>query len=311
MSCSPAPAPEDAPHRVDIEPTASAVASSVPSGSSSTAVSPRPPPGPFSALLETAPPREVSSKLSANDAAQRRDALEKILKVYDALQALWERGPETCDLTQSACKQTWAEVARKLNAAEDAIPVAFNRGPCAFVPDSVLEETLYLTREHETFLRALVAKVRAELDARVAPSGIMSEQVWLKLVTRPKPGELPMPCLSCVAPASVRVSGPAASFRENEAALKPDDGLALAEMMKSAPASTVQLRGSADAGEKEPDKLALARANALKKYLVDRGIAAARIQVVSLGAEVPVGSSKTEAGRALNRVVWATPIKVR
>ncbi len=48
-------------------------------------------------------------------------------------------------------------------------------------------------------------------------------------------------------------------------------------------------------------QLSLKRANAVKNYLVARGIAASRINTIGMGEANPVASNKTAEGRALNR----------
>ncbi len=48
-------------------------------------------------------------------------------------------------------------------------------------------------------------------------------------------------------------------------------------------------------------QLSLKRANAVKNYLVARGVDAARINTVGMGEDNPVASNKTAEGRALNR----------
>ena len=48
-------------------------------------------------------------------------------------------------------------------------------------------------------------------------------------------------------------------------------------------------------------KLSLARANAVKQYLVDKGINAARITTKGLGPDNPIASNKTKEGRQKNR----------
>jgi len=49
--------------------------------------------------------------------------------------------------------------------------------------------------------------------------------------------------------------------------------------------------------------LSLARAEAVKRYLVEKGVAAARLSAVGHGDGDPLGSNATEEGRALNRRV--------
>ena len=64
-------------------------------------------------------------------------------------------------------------------------------------------------------------------------------------------------------------------------------------------------------GQAETNKqLSLRRAEAVKTYLVSRGIAPARIETRGFGEEVPVATNTTNAGRSLNRrveVVIKTP----
>jgi|SRR5579871_270738 len=55
------------------------------------------------------------------------------------------------------------------------------------------------------------------------------------------------------------------------------------------------------------DRVALARAEAVKKYLCDRyGVAEDHITIVNVGADRPVGDNTTDEGRALNRRVVIT-----
>lgn len=51
------------------------------------------------------------------------------------------------------------------------------------------------------------------------------------------------------------------------------------------------------------DKLSLDRANAIKQALVNRGIAASRLEALGMGQNQPVASNNTNEGRALNRRV--------
>jgi len=43
------------------------------------------------------------------------------------------------------------------------------------------------------------------------------------------------------------------------------------------------------------------RANAVRDYLLNRGIAAGRMRTVSYGEERPIDTNNTDAGRAMNR----------
>jgi OOP family OmpA-OmpF porin len=49
------------------------------------------------------------------------------------------------------------------------------------------------------------------------------------------------------------------------------------------------------------DALAMRRANAVKNFLVQNGVPASNVKVISLGASNPLVSNDTAAGRAINR----------
>ncbi len=74
-------------------------------------------------------------------------------------------------------------------------------------------------------------------------------------------------------------------------------------MLEEDPKLEALVEGHADwiASEKYNLALGLRRANAVKGALLERGIDAARISVVSYGESRPVASNETDEGRALNR----------
>ena len=78
-----------------------------------------------------------------------------------------------------------------------------------------------------------------------------------------------------------------------------------ANLLKSMPGSSILISGHADitGGEGLNERLALKRANSIKKYLVSRGIESSLIEVVSFGETKPKFLNSTAAGRALNRRV--------
>ncbi|WP_028295916.1 OmpA family protein [Olivibacter sitiensis] len=69
--------------------------------------------------------------------------------------------------------------------------------------------------------------------------------------------------------------------------------------------ATITLEGNASSeGPAEYNKqLSIDRANSVKNYLVNAGVAASQLQVVGNGEDKPVASNATEAGRILNRNV--------
>ena len=75
------------------------------------------------------------------------------------------------------------------------------------------------------------------------------------------------------------------------------------EMLTKHPALTVEISGhTSSEGEADRNlRLSLARAEAVKAYLVGRGVEASRIQTVGHGSDVPVAENTTEDGRRKNR----------
>lgn len=67
----------------------------------------------------------------------------------------------------------------------------------------------------------------------------------------------------------------------------------------------IMIEGNTDSVGKKSfnERLGLKRADAIKKNLIDRGVAPARMDTISYGEEKPVSTNKTPAGRAENRRV--------
>lgn len=95
-------------------------------------------------------------------------------------------------------------------------------------------------------------------------------------------------------------------FDFDKYALRADDRDALmkhAKWFKDNPKYSALIEGHCDEMGTEEYNLALGerRADAVRKYLVDLGVAAARIKTVSYGEEMPLDSSRTEEAFAKNR----------
>jgi outer membrane protein OmpA-like peptidoglycan-associated protein len=71
------------------------------------------------------------------------------------------------------------------------------------------------------------------------------------------------------------------------------------------PSTTIRIEGYTDNQGKEDDliRLSESRAEAVKSFLVSRGIAASRIDVLGLGPNFPLNDNSTDALRSLNRRV--------
>ncbi|MGZ5968832.1 MAG: DUF937 domain-containing protein [Polyangiales bacterium] len=100
---------------------------------------------------------------------------------------------------------------------------------------------------------------------------------------------------------------PGLSYDTGTTNLTLDDGTIdrVAKTLDRNPNRYVLIEGfTDDTGSNETNRqLSQARAEAVKKSLVDRGIEPNRIETVGFGAKYPVGDNKTEAGRAKNRRV--------
>jgi peptidoglycan-associated lipoprotein len=95
-------------------------------------------------------------------------------------------------------------------------------------------------------------------------------------------------------------------FDYDQFAISTDDQAKLerkAAILRANPALRIRVTGHADERGSDEYNLALGmrRATAAKSYLTGRGIDAARIEVASLGREVPLDSGSNESAWARNR----------
>lgn len=96
------------------------------------------------------------------------------------------------------------------------------------------------------------------------------------------------------------------NFENNRSKLTPESYPVLDEdiaLMKTRPKMTITIVGHTDSmGDASYNqKLSQDRANAVMQYLIQKGVAADRMQAVGKGESVPIADNKTEAGRAQNR----------
>lgn len=96
------------------------------------------------------------------------------------------------------------------------------------------------------------------------------------------------------------------NFDYNSAVIKPESFATLdnvASVLSEYSDTKIEIAGHTDdkGGENFNKKLALNRAQAVKEYIVDKGISADQIHAVGYGYDYPIASNKTEEGRAQNR----------
>ena len=79
----------------------------------------------------------------------------------------------------------------------------------------------------------------------------------------------------------------------------------VAGVLNQYPDTLIRVEGHTDSvgSDKYNMDLSQRRANAVKTLLVQRGVAAGRIEVIGYGKTMPVATNKTEAGRQMNRRV--------
>jgi len=105
---------------------------------------------------------------------------------------------------------------------------------------------------------------------------------------------------------ALAAAGQSIYFNSNSAKLATAATVSLnkiVKVMKDNPDLKIKIEGNTDNIEKDADKLSEGRANAVKTYLVSKGISADRIEVEGAGSTMPIGDNNTTAGRNKNRRV--------
>lgn len=287
------------------------VSASASTSSSSTVVSETPQLKAWTERVADAPPLTVAADLSAADRVQVQAVVNEVKPLYDKLEQVQKDVPKLCDLNVPGCKEQWAPLAKTLIEVESTLPEGrrFNFS-CGWSED-YRNATVLLRQNHLSFLAKLYHALRDDLDAAVDKSGLPSAQVWLKMRTRAKDTS-PMPCLSpCAMPPTPRLPD-GIEFADGESTPSAV-GLAklnaLIELMKTSTTRdgkpfNVEVRGSADASEKDAVALSKRRAEAVRDLIIKAGVDKKRITVLGVGASFPVAASTTEENKKQNRVVW-------
>ncbi|MCX5902273.1 MAG: OmpA family protein [Proteobacteria bacterium] len=118
----------------------------------------------------------------------------------------------------------------------------------------------------------------------------------------------PPPPAPAPAPVEEKIVLNGIRFDFNKAVIKPEFVPVLDEavaVLQKHPGKKVTIEGNTDAigSDAYNMKLGQRRADSVKKYLVEKGIAADTLTTESFGESKPVADNKTKEGRAMNRRV--------
>jgi len=139
-----------------------------------------------------------------------------------------------------------------------------------------------------------------------AVGGCDGEIVKAAPVAAPAPAPVPAPA---PAPVSVKVTFAADTFFDfDKAVLKPDGKAKMDELVSKLEGMNLEVIiavGHTDSVGTDAynQKLSVRRAEAVKAYLVSKGIEASRVYTEGKGEKQPIADNKTAAGRAKNRRV--------
>jgi OmpA-OmpF porin, OOP family len=144
----------------------------------------------------------------------------------------------------------------------------------------------------------MAPKVAAPAPAPVAPK-----------VAAPAPAPTPVAPVVVAPPAAVKVTYAADAFFDTNKSVVKADGKAklddLAGKVKGINLEVIIAVGhtDSDAGDAYNQKLSVSRAEAVKAYLVSKGIEKNRVYTEGKGEKQPVADNKTKEGKAKNRRV--------
>src|SRR6187397_2782443 len=112
------------------------------------------------------------------------------------------------------------------------------------------------------------------------------------------------PQVSAEVSKALAAAGQSIYFSSNSAKLAAAATASLNKIVKVMKENTelkIKIEGNTDNVEKNADNLSEGRANAVKTYLVSKGISSDRIEVGGAGSTMPIGDNNTTAGRNKNR----------
>ena len=150
--------------------------------------------------------------------------------------------------------------------------------------------------------------------AGAAVCGLVGHYFFDPEVATPPPPPPPPPPPAAAVPASIpppsskKIVLRGVNFDFDKSDIRPDSRGVLdeaSEVLGEHPNVRISVEGNTDARGSDAynEKLSVRRAEAVFRYLVNRGVAPERMEVIGYGKTRPVADNETESGRAQNRRV--------
>lgn len=133
-----------------------------------------------------------------------------------------------------------------------------------------------------------------------APAPVVAQTVAPAPAPVPAPAPTPVAAPAKVTYASDAFFAPANAVLKAAGKAKLDDLIA---KIKGINLEVVVVVGHSSAGEKKAQEISLRRAEAVKAYLVSKGIEKSRVYTEGKGDKAPIADNKTKEGQAKNRRV--------
>lgn len=257
----------------------------------------------FDEKMKDAPPLAVAPTLPDKEREELTSLERQLRAAYDEIGKVWNARPD-CNARESSCQPAWKAAATVIAKYKEGLD-----GPmCGFYQGAAYIQRF---KAHDAYLKLLVNELEIDLEK----SSKMGGRWWTDLLAQ---SVAPHPCLDCAmprVPALMLQAEPfAVEFEDGKSALSPAGEKRLLEIKEALAKDTdvFEVRGHADPSEGgDRGALALARASAVKEFLVKNGAEAKRLVVKSYGDTVPIANG-TPQGKAKNRRVdFEAPSKRR
>lgn len=249
--------------------------------------------------MKLVPPLEVAISIPEPESKELGYLRDAFRRFYLQLETAWVSAPVSCAPKNAACSDLWKQAAELIGRLrDDATP-----GPCNNPPGTA---TLQRSSVHEAFLLGLLATLETQLGDAARSLG--QGPSWPALMNEQAP---PRVCLNCSIPERRSLveqgGGPLAIlFEDGSSALSVSPSAAMTKSLAgiNSTLGPVMVRGHADPEEKgNKEAISKARAQAVLDWLVRNGVDAARLRVMGYAADLPIQTSASADGRAVNRRV--------